>query len=52
MAVLDPTFRVRGGIKGLRVVDASAFPVVPGFFIQLPTYLLAEKATQAILADS
>ncbi|KAK6834032.1 hypothetical protein PG987_008726 [Apiospora arundinis] len=47
-AVLDSSFRVRG-TKGLRVVDASAFPVVPGFFIQLPTYLLAEKATKAIL---
>ncbi|KAK8047182.1 choline dehydrogenase [Apiospora saccharicola] len=47
-AVLDSNFSVRG-TKGLRVVDASAFPVVPGFFIQLPTYLLAEKATRAIL---
>lgn len=50
-AVLDAAFRVRGGVTGLRVVDASAFPVVPGYFIQLPLYLLAEKATQAILAD-
>lgn len=50
-AVLDASFRVRGGVTGLRVVDASAFPVVPGFFIQLPIYLLAEKATEAILAD-
>lgn len=48
--VLDSDFRVRG-VKGLRVVDASAFPVIPGFFIQLPTYLLSEKASEAILAD-
>ncbi|KAL1382785.1 hypothetical protein HDK64DRAFT_295158 [Phyllosticta capitalensis] len=47
-AVLDSEFRVRG-VSGLRVVDASAFPVVPGFFIALPTYLLAEKASEAIL---
>ncbi|KAK8058416.1 choline dehydrogenase [Apiospora phragmitis] len=47
-AVLDANFSVRG-TQGLRVVDASAFPVVPGFFIQVPTYLLAEKATKAIL---
>ncbi|KAK9772124.1 hypothetical protein AB5N19_08775 [Seiridium cardinale] len=50
-AVLDSSFRVRG-TSGLRVVDASAFPVVPGFFIALPTYLLAEKASEAILKDA
>ncbi|KAI4600876.1 hypothetical protein KJ359_013039 [Pestalotiopsis sp. 9143b] len=50
-AVLDSAFRVRG-TTGLRVVDASAFPVVPGFFIALPTYLLAEKASEAILQDA
>lgn len=50
-AVLDSGFRVRG-VRGLRVVDASAFPVIPGFFIQLPTYLLSEKASEAILADA
>lgn len=50
-SVLDSRFRVLG-VKGLRVVDASAFPVVPGFFIQLPTYLLAEKASEAILEDA
>lgn len=49
--VLDSGFRVKG-VKGLRVVDASAFPVIPGFFIQLPTYLLSEKASEAILADA
>jgi choline dehydrogenase len=49
--VLDSAFRVRG-VQGLRVVDASAFPVIPGFFIQLPTYLLSEKASEAILADA
>ena len=50
-AVLDSGFRVRG-TTSLRVVDASAFPVVPGFFIALPTYLLAEKASKAILQDA
>lgn len=49
--VLDSNFRVKG-VKGLRVVDASAFPVIPGFFIQLPTYLLSEKASEVILADA
>ncbi|ETS86651.1 hypothetical protein PFICI_00479 [Pestalotiopsis fici W106-1] len=50
-AVLDSAFRVRG-TAGLRVVDASAFPVIPGFFIALPIYLLAEKASEAILNDA
>lgn len=49
--VLDSNFRVKG-TTGLRVVDASAFPVIPGFFIQLPTYLLSSKASEAILADA
>lgn len=49
--VLDSRFRVKG-INGLRVVDASAFPVIPGFFIQLPTYLLSAKASESILEDA
>lgn len=49
--VLDSNFRVKG-VSNLRVVDASSFPVVPGFFIQLPTYLLSEKASEAILNDA
>ncbi|KAK3988912.1 putative GMC oxidoreductase [Cladorrhinum sp. PSN332] len=50
-AVLDSKFRVRG-IKGLRVVDASAFPRVPGPFPVLPTFMLSEKATAGVLADA
>ncbi|ROV90381.1 hypothetical protein VPNG_10018 [Cytospora leucostoma] len=50
-SVLDSKFRVFG-VRALRVVDASAFPVVPGFFIQLPTYLLSAKASEAILEDA
>jgi len=38
--------------KGLRVVDASVFPRIPGFFIVASVYVLAEKATDAILADT
>lgn len=49
--VLDSNFRVLG-VAGLRVVDASSFPVIPGFFIQLPIYLLSEKASEAILSDA
>ena len=50
-AVLDSSFRVRG-VKGLRVVDASVFPKIPGFFIAMPIYMIAEKAAEAILADA
>jgi choline dehydrogenase len=50
MAVLDGAFRVRG-VTGLRVVDASVFPRIPGFFIVMPIYMIAEKAADAILAD-
>ncbi|CAF9925916.1 MAG: hypothetical protein GOMPHAMPRED_004010 [Gomphillus americanus] len=47
-AVLDSKFRVRG-VKNLRVVDASAFPVIPGVFIQSPIVMLSEKAANTIL---
>jgi len=50
-AVLDSSFRVRG-VKGLRVVDASVFPKIPGFFVVMPIYMIAEKAAEAILADA
>ncbi|MBE3010168.1 GMC family oxidoreductase N-terminal domain-containing protein [Microbispora sp. NEAU-D428] len=51
MAVVDSRFRVRG-IRGLRVVDASVFPRIPGFFIVTAVYMIAEKASAAILADA
>ncbi len=49
-AVLDSKFQVRGA-KGLRVVDASVFPRIPGFFIVSAVYMIGEKAADAILAD-
>jgi len=50
MAVLDSNFRVRG-VSGLRVVDASVFPRIPGFFIVTSIYMIGEKAAEVILAD-
>ena len=47
MAVLDGSFRVRGTSR-LRVVDASAFPQIPGLFIAANIYMLAERATDVI----
>jgi choline dehydrogenase len=49
--VLDSAFRVHH-TTGLRVVDASVFPRIPGFFIACAVYLIAEKAADVILADA
>lgn len=49
-AVLDSSFRVRG-VHGLRVVDASSFPKVPGAFPVLPTMMISEKATDVLLQE-
>ena len=50
-AVLDSRFRVKG-TTGLRVVDASVFPKIPGFFIVSAIYMIAEKASDLILDDA
>jgi choline dehydrogenase len=50
-AVVGSDFRVHG-TQGLRVVDASVFPRIPGFFIVTAIYMAAEKASAAILADA
>ncbi|ORY60920.1 glucose-methanol-choline oxidoreductase-like protein [Pseudomassariella vexata] len=50
MAVLDSNFKVRG-VTGLRVVDASVYPRIPGTFTAVSTYMVAEKAADVILAE-
>jgi choline dehydrogenase len=50
-AVLDGNFRVRG-VSGLRVVDASAFARIPGFYIAASVYMISEKAADVIIADA
>jgi hypothetical protein len=50
MAVLDSRFRVRG-TEGLRVVDASVFPKIPGHFIVAAVYMISEKAFDVIVED-
>ena len=47
---LDSAFRVHG-TRGLRVVDASVFPRIPGFFLASAVYMVGEKAADVILAD-
>ena len=41
-AVLDSRFRVRG-VTGLRIVDASIFPKIPGYFIVANIYMASES---------
>ncbi|UVC19430.1 GMC oxidoreductase [Mesorhizobium onobrychidis] len=50
-AVLHSSFKVHG-IDRLRVVDASVFPKIPGYFIVTPVFMIGEKAADTILADS
>jgi choline dehydrogenase len=45
--VLGTDFAVHG-LRGLRVVDASVFPRIPGFFIASAIYMIAEKAAEVI----
>ncbi|KAF4999878.1 hypothetical protein FDECE_11377 [Fusarium decemcellulare] len=49
-AVLDSKFRVRG-VRNLRVVDGSVFPVQPGEVPTLATLMISEKALVDVLAD-
>ena len=51
MAVVDSDFRAHGTTK-LRVVDASVFPRIPGFFIVTAVYMISEKASDVIFADA
>jgi choline dehydrogenase-like flavoprotein len=50
-AVLDSKFKVHG-VRGLRVVDASIFPTIPGYFIVTPVFMISEKAGDTILAET
>jgi choline dehydrogenase len=49
--VLDSRLRVHGAER-LRIVDASVFPRIPGFFIAGAVYMVAEKAADMILQDA
>ena len=47
--VLSSDFRVHR-TRNLRVVDASVFPRIPGFFIVSAIYMLGEKAADVMLS--
>jgi 5-(hydroxymethyl)furfural/furfural oxidase len=47
MSVVDTQGRVKG-VQGLRVVDASIFPVVPCANTNFPVLMTAEKIADAM----
>ena len=49
--VLTSDFKVHG-TQGLRVVDASVFPRIPGLFVLRAVYIIGEKAADVILSQS
>ncbi len=46
-AVVDPELRVRG-LDGLRVIDASVFPLIPGGNTNAPTIMVAERGADLV----
>jgi choline dehydrogenase-like flavoprotein len=50
-AVVDAAGRVRG-VDGLRIVDASIMPSLPRGNTNLPTIMVAEKISAAMLDEA
>ncbi|CAM9780224.1 unnamed protein product [Laminaria digitata] len=49
MAVVDSALKVKG-VAGLRVIDSSVMPSIPGGQTAAPTIMIAEKAADMLLA--
>jgi choline dehydrogenase len=50
-AVVDTHLHVRG-VEGLRVADASVMPTITSGNIHAPVMMIAERASDMILADT
>ncbi|MGW4797386.1 GMC family oxidoreductase [Nonomuraea sp. NPDC004297] len=50
-SVVDSSFKVHG-VEGLRIVDASVFPKMPGLFLIAAVQTLSQKASVDILRDT
>ncbi len=52
MSVVDPATMAVHGTQGLRVVDASVFPIVPNGNIYAPVMMVAERAADLIAGNT
>jgi choline dehydrogenase-like flavoprotein len=48
LAVVDSSLRVHG-LRGLRVIDASVMPVIPGGNTNAPTIMIAERGAELVM---
>ncbi|XP_075742810.1 glucose dehydrogenase [FAD, quinone]-like [Rhipicephalus microplus] len=51
-AVLDPRLRVLGGVKNLRVVDASSMPYLTAGNLNSPLMMMGHRAAAMIIEDN
>ncbi|XP_064460196.1 4-pyridoxate dehydrogenase-like isoform X2 [Ornithodoros turicata] len=51
-AVVDPRLRVRGGVKNLRVIDASIMPEIVSGNINAATLMIGAKGAALVLEDN
>ncbi|XP_075535059.1 ecdysone oxidase-like [Dermacentor variabilis] len=52
LAVLDARLRVLGGVKKLRVVDASSMPYLPAGNLNAPLMMMGHRAAAMIIEDN
>ena len=49
-SVVDARLRVHG-VQGLRVIDSSIFPTIPGGNTTAPSYMVGEKGAAMLQED-